>query len=167
MQTSRELGRVADKLGSIANALQVKLFYFFGFGLIASLALAWKVFSVESALWWNLLKCGLILMPVLICLAVWFGLSQLREAQNLIAQLLDDENRELANITDFNVKEPTGLRGVFTAIRAFREHQGLERVFDTLSGVALIANPLFVILAFLSMAMLSILILVAPFILLL
>lgn len=167
MQAIERLVQVVDKIGDIANALQSKLRYFVVVGGCASLALAWKVFSSESAVWWNVLKCGSVLMPAMVWVIVWVVLNQLREAPNLVAELASDENGVLASLTEFSIEEPKGLHGVFSTIRAFRKDDGLDVVFDTISGVALIANPLFAALAFLSMAVLSVLILITPLILLL
>ena len=167
MTAIQQLTLVVNKIGDIANGLQSKLSYFIGIGLLASSALAWKLFSLESALWWNIIKCGVVLLPAVIWVIVWLVLNQLRDAPNLVAELASDENGVLANLNDFSLKEPNGLRGVFSTIREFRNEDGLEVVFDTVSGVALIANPLFAVLAFLSMAVLSLLIVITPFVLLL
>ena len=166
MSSVERLTLVVNKIGEIANGLQRKLSYFVVLGLVASLALAWKAFTPESVFWWNALKCGVLLLPSLVWVIVWFVLDQLREAPNLVAELSHDENGVLANLGDFSLKEPEGLRGVFSTIKEFRKEEGFEVVFDTISGVALIANPLFAILAFLSMAVLMVLILITPFVLL-
>ncbi len=166
MSAIEQLTGVINKIGEIANGVQRKISYFVAFGLVASSALAWNLFSQESAVWWNALKCGVVLLPALIWVIVWFVLDQLREAPNLVAELRQDENGVLANLTDFSLKEPEGLRGVFSTIKEFRKEEGFEVVFDTISGVALIANPLFAILALLSMVVLGMLILITPFVLL-
>jgi len=149
MNAKEQLTRVVDKIGDIANGLQSKLRCFVVVGLAASLALAWKVFSFDSTVWWNLLKCGAVLLPSLIWVLVWFVLNQLRDAPTLVSELAADENGVLANLNEFSLKEPNGLRGVFSTVRAFRKEDGLEVIFDAVSGVALIANPLFAVLAFL------------------
>lgn len=166
MSAIEQLTGVINKIGEIANGVQRKISYFVALSLVASSALAWHFFSLESAVWWNALKCGVVLLPALIWVIVWFVLDQLREAPNLVAELRQDENGVLANLTDFSLKEPEGLRGVFSTIKEFRKEEGFEVIFDTISGVALIANPLFAILAFVSMVVLGMLILITPFVLL-
>jgi hypothetical protein len=166
MSANEELFRVVNKIGEVANAIEVKIRYFVMLGIVASSALSWTVFSVESAVWWNVLKVSMISMPALIWLLIWYVLGQLREAPELLAQLMHDEGGDLANINSFSVKEPDGLRGLLSAVREFQREDGLEIVFDTISGVTLISNPFFVLLGFLSMAALSILILIAPLLLL-
>jgi hypothetical protein len=166
MSSTEQLFHVVNKVGDIANSMQAKIRYFVFIGLIASSALAWKVFSIESAPWWNLLKCTVVLLPVLIWVTIWYVLSQLREAPELVVELMSDEGGDLANLNSFSLKEPDGLRGLVTTIRDFQSEDGLEVVFDTISGVTLMANPFFVLLAFLSMAVLSVLIMIAPFVLL-
>ena len=172
MPEPHALTRVVNRIGDIANAVQAKIRFFVVVGLVASSALAWKAFSLESAIWWNVLKCGLLVLPVLIWLLVWFVLNQLRDAPNLVADLVREEDGVLASLSETGLsqrllKEPEGLPGVFRTIREFRRQDGLELVFDTISGVTLITNPLFVILVFLSMAILSVLIIITPFVLLL
>jgi len=165
MHVAEQLKRVLDRIADIANSLQTKLAYLLGIGVIASAALAWNFFSSESALWWNVVKCGLVVFPVVVWILIWFVLNQLRDAPSLITELANDDEGVFANLGDFSVKEPDGLRGIFSTIKEFRKEDGFDVIFDTISGIALIANPLFAILAFLSMVLLLILIVITPFVL--
>ena len=167
MSSVEQLTRVVNKIGEIATGLQQKLSYFVVIGLTASLVLAWKAFNPESALWWNTVKCGLLFLPSLIWVIVWFVLDQLREAPELVAELSADEDGVIANFGDFSLNEPEGLRGVFSTIKEFRKEDGFDVVFDTISCIGLIANPLFAVLAFFCAVVLVMWILIAPFLLLL
>lgn len=164
---SEQLTLVVNKIGDIANGIQRKLRYFVVIGFAASSVLAWKVFNLESAIWWNAIKCGVLLLPALIWVIIWFVLDQLREAPELVAELSDDEDGVIANFENFSINEPEGLRGVFSTIKEFRKEDGFEVIFDTISCIGLIANPLFAVLAFFCAVVLVVLILITPFVMLL
>ncbi len=163
--TVAQFKRVIDRIAEIADAVQAKLKLFVIIGLFASTLLAWKVFSFESAIWWNGIKCGLVLMPAMVWVFAWFVFRQLRDAPKLVAELVDDKLDAVTQIRDF--KEPVGLRGLFTSIRELRSEDGLGAVFDTVSGITLIANPVFAVLACFSLAVLLVLIVITPFVMLL
>jgi len=168
MAQSAKLGviSVVNRIAEIAASALAKITWFVVVGLIASASLCWEFYSTESALWWNLVKCGVIAVPALICALVWFLLNQLRAAPELIANLAEDEDGVFANLDQFSLREPDGLRGVVSSLKEFREDDGLGVVFDTIGGVALIVNPLFALLTVLAMIGLLLLILVAPFVML-
>lgn len=167
MDEYEALSRLIDRIADIANSVQTKLNWFLGVGMLASATLVWELYSNESALWWNTVKCGLVVLPILVWVVVWLVLSQLREAPRLVAELANDDEGAFANLSDLNLKEPDGLRSVYRTIREFRKEDGFDVVFDALGGIALIANPLFFIVAFLSIVLISMLIIIAPFVLLL
>jgi len=154
------------RVGEIATSLQSKLTWFLGIGVVATLMLAWEIYSSDSALWWNVLKCGLVSLPALIWVFVWLVLNQLREAPALVAELTSDDDGVFNNLQELSVRKPSGLRGLFSTLAAFQREDGFEIVFETIGGLSLIANPLFAIVAFISMAALGMLILIAPLILL-
>jgi hypothetical protein len=106
------------------------------------------------------------LLPALLWLVIWLVLNQLRDAPKLLAELARDEHGFIANLSDFSLEQPTSLRGLYATVREFRQADGLDVVTDTISGIALIANPLFAILAFLSMPILLFLICITPLLLL-
>jgi hypothetical protein len=93
-------------------------------------------------------------------------LNQLKEAPELVSQLINDDDGLVENVQSFSLQEPDGLRGLFSTVRAFRQEEGFDVVFDTISGVGLIINPFFAFLAFLAMSLLFLFILIAPFVLL-
>jgi len=160
-----QFGRVIDQIAEIADSVHAKLTFFLVMGLLASFLLAWKVSSSESAIWWNSIKCSLVLMPATVWVFAWFVLKQLRDAPKHVAEFMDGELGVVVQLRDF--KEPMGLRGLFTSIQELRKEDSLEAVFDTISGIALIANPVFGVLALLSLAVLSLLIVITPFVMLL
>lgn len=157
---------VADRIGAIADGAQRKLRYLVLIGTIASMSLATIAFSMDSPWWWNCLKVGLLLLPAFVWCVVLLVLNQLKEAPELVSQLVNDDNGLVENIQNFSLKEPDGLRGLFSTVRAFRQEEGFDVVFDTISGVGLIINPFFAFLAFFAMAILFVFILIAPFVML-
>lgn len=157
---------LVNRIGEIAEGALAKITWFVVIGVLASGGIAWKLYSADSALWWNLIKCGLVLLPALIWALVWFVLSQLRAAPALVADLAQDDDGLLSNFDKFSLQEPNGLRGVASTLNEFRKEEGLSVIFDTIGGIALIANPLFAVVALLAMVGLFSLILIAPFVLL-
>lgn len=164
--TKEKVIALVNRIGEIASKLLAKITWFVVAGLIASVGLAWELYSSDSALWWNIIKCGFVALPALIWAFVWFVLSQLRDAPELVANLAQDEDGVFSNLDEFSIKEPNGLRGVFSTLSAFSKEDGLSVIFDTIGGITLIANPVFAIIAFVAMAILFLLILIAPFVLL-
>jgi hypothetical protein len=158
---------VAERIGSIADSTQRKCRYFVLIGAVASAVLAFYAFSIDSLWWWNALKMGVLLLPAIIWCVVLLVLNQLKEAPELISQLVNDDSGLVENIHNFSLKEPDGLRGLFSTVKAFKQEEGFEVVFDTISGIGLIINPFFAFLAFLAMTILFLFILIAPFVLLL
>lgn len=166
MSSLEKLLAVADRIGAIADGAQRKLRYFVFVGVLASSALAAIAFSIDSPWWWNTLKVGLLLLPAIIWCVVLLVLNQLKEAPELVSQLINDDDGLVENVQSFSLQEPDGLRGLFSTVRAFRQEEGFDVVFDTISGVGLIINPFFAFLAFLAMSLLFLFILIAPFVLL-
>ena len=156
---------VIDRMADIAGGVKRKLSYFVLVGVAASAFLGWSVYSQESALWWNVVKCGALALPALIWVFVWFVLAQLQQAPTLVAALIEDDDGLFCNLQNLSLSEPNGLSGVFGTIREFRQEDGPSVVFETLSGVSLLANPLFAIFAFANWAILFALIIVALLIL--
>jgi len=157
---------LVSRIGEIAEGALAKITWFVIAGLVASAGLGWKLYSADSALWWNIVKCTLVILPALIWALVWFVLSQLRDAPKLVASLAEDDDGVFSNLDQFSLKEPSGLRGVASSLNEFRKEDGLSVIFDTVGGITLIANPLFVLVAFLAMIILFLLILIAPIVLL-
>lgn len=157
---------LVSRIGEIAEGALAKITWFVVVGVLASGGIAWKLYSPDSALWWNLIKCSFVLLPALIWALVWFVLSQLRAAPELVAELAEDDDGLFSNLDKFSLQEPNGLRGVASTLNEFRKEDGLSVIFDTIGGITLIANPLFAMLALLAMVVLFLLILIAPFVLL-
>lgn len=150
-----------DRIAGIAGSLKTKLVYLLGAGTVATFYLAWQLYSAESALWWNILKCSLVILPTLVWAFIWSVLAQLQDAPSLVAKLVEDDQGVFSNIESLSLREPSGLTGVFSTLRAFRRDDGFSVVFETIGGVGLLANPLFAFIAFATLALLFLLILVA------
>lgn len=155
------VSNVVDQVAAIAAGIKRKLSYFVLFGLVATGYLAWSIYSPDSAAWWNALKCGALAIPALIWVFIWSVLAQLQQAPELVSQLMDDDDGLFANLEHLSLSEPQGLSGVFNTLREFKQEDGLSVVFETLSGVGLLANPVFAIFAFAASTVLFIFILVA------
>ncbi|RBP51632.1 hypothetical protein DFR28_1021064 [Arenicella xantha] len=152
---------IVERVGMIADSIVRKITWFVVLGVFATLYLAWNLYSAESALWWNVLKCGVIALPALLWAFVWLVLSQLRDAPSQVAGLMDADNELMLNLKSVTVGESRGLRGLFSTLNALRKEDGLSAIFDTIGGVTLLANPFFALLALVMMAVLGLLILIA------
>lgn len=167
MPLQQEIIELVQRVADIAGATQRSVSYLVFAGLLASAGLAWELYTPGGLLWWNIVKCGLILLPAIVWLFVWLVLNQLQEAPNLVAELAQQEEGMLNNLHNLSFSQPNGLKGVFTTLREFRKEDGLSIIFDTIGGISLLANPLFALMAFISAALLVLLIIAAPLILIL
>lgn len=155
-----------NRIAKIAASLQSKLTWFLRLGGLATLILVWEVYSHDAPIWWNVMKCGFVSLPALVWGFVWLVLNQLREAPALVSELAADDDGVFANLDELSLRQANGLRGLFNTLAAFRREDGFEVVFETISGVSLIANPLFAIVAIVAMGVLALLIFIAPLLLL-
>jgi len=167
MEVQSEIVDFLESLAAVAKGVQLKITWLLVAGLLAGAGLAWQVYSVDSALWWNITKCTLILLPALVWSFIWFVVGQLREAPNLAVSLASQDDGLLANIQNSNFNQKVGVRSLFSSLRAFRREEGLEVVVDTIGSVTLLANPFFVLLAFVMMVLMILLIIISPLVLLL
>lgn len=147
MSTIDHIVSAFERIGAVATGLRKWLNYFLLPALVASVYLAVKAYSVESAFWFNALKCGLLMLPVLVWAIVWFVLGQLREAPTVANQLVQDKDQLLTYLSNTDVKQVTSLRGAYSTLKVLREQEGLEEVMNTIGGVTLLINPIFAILA--------------------
>lgn len=166
MEIRAELVEFLERIAAAANSLQRKLSWLLGTGLACSGILAWQAFSPESTLWWNIVKCGFLMLPALLWLFVWSMLGQLREAPALASTLADREDSIFNNIKESGLSEAVSVRSIFSTLKAFRQEEGLSVVLDTIGNVSLLANPLFVIIALIMMVIMFFFILMTPFFLL-
>lgn len=155
-----------DRVGSIAASVQRKLLYILVVGVIASIYLVVTLYSTESAMWWNIVKSGVVVLPVIICFYVYWVLGDLSGAPVLVRELADGDDGLLVRLKQLNVTQTNGLLGLVKLLRAIRREQGLADIFDVVSGMALVANPLFMVIAFLALIGLFAMILIAPMVLL-
>jgi hypothetical protein len=151
-----------NRIGEVADGLASKVKWFALIGLAASAGLAIKLYSAESALWWNVIKCGVVSLPALIWLFVWFVLEQLREGPDKLAELSQGGADELYQQLKTSVSEPSGLRGLYSTVKALRQADGVGAIFDTIGGIGLMVNPLFALLALIAMLLLILMMLIAP-----
>lgn len=160
-----DITKLLERVSTIAAGAQRKITYLVVVGLAASAYLAWQLFNPESAVWWNAIKCGLVMLPVLVWCFIWYVLSGLQEAPQLVSKIAQQEDGVLSNLQNLSLKQPDGLRGLFSTFRTFRQEQGFSVVLDTIGGVTLLANPVFAAFAFLCAALILLLIIIAPVVL--
>lgn len=147
MPSRDDIVDLLERIADIADGVKRKLIYVLALGTIAAAYLACRLYSPEAVLWWNVLKCGLIALPSLIWLFIWSVLGQLQQAPSLIAKLVQDDQGVFANTQSLSLNQPKSLVGVFSTLRAFRREDGFSVVFDAIGGVGILANPLFALIA--------------------
>jgi hypothetical protein len=160
-----EIGDFLERLARVANTVQKRIAWFLLLGLFASFAFAWQFYSADSSAWWNILKCGLVLLPVAIWGVVWALLSQLRKAPELASSLSRNQNLAMKNLRVQMAKPKLGVIALLSTIKELRDNDAFETVTDTIGSFTLLVNPLFLIIAFAMLVILLILILLAPFLL--
>ena len=139
-----------EKIGSVAEGMRRKLGYFLLLGLAASIYIAFLAYSVDSFMWWNLIKCVAIMLPSSVLTCIWVILGQVRQAPEVASNLLDDRSEILQGLTELEISNVTSLTGAYGTLKTLRHQEGLEDVMEAISGVGLLINPLFALLAILS-----------------
>ena len=162
-----EIREFFSRLADFAETTQRRLGWFLLIAAGFSLALAVKLYSAESALWWNLIKCGLVLVPTLIWALIWSLLTQIREAPEVVTELATQHNLSFSDLRARVADDKPGLISLFGTIREIRNNEAYESVSEAIGSVTVLANPLFMIIAFAALAILFILTLVSPFLLML
>lgn len=161
MPTRADIIDFFEQIASVAERAQRKVFYLLGVGVLATGYLVFELVSVASPLWWNVLKGTLVAIPALIWLFVWSVLDSLTQAPASVAKLADEDNELLTELQSLSVNKPGTVRGVFSALRAFRREDGFGILFDAVGGIGMMVNPLFLLLAFMALPLLLILIVIA------
>jgi len=158
----QKLATLVKRISSIAGATQKGLSYFLCVGGLATVYLVWASYSAESELWWNVLKGVLLIWPVAILLFVWSVLGQLSEVPESVAKLNQDTRTAYAGIKEVKIREPKGLRGMFSVLNTFRREDSLSVIFDTVGGISLLVNPFFLFVISLSSVFVVLFTLTAP-----
>lgn len=152
---------LVKSVARIAGATQKGLTYFLAPGALATAYCIFLSYSGDSAVWWTVLKIVLLIWPALLLLFVWSVLGDLRDAPDFVGKLNQDTKVAFSGLKEVKVKEPKGLRGMFSVLNQFRREGSLGDVFDTVGSITLIVNPVFLFLAFLSAVILLLLSFVA------
>ena len=150
-KTQEQVIAVVKRIAAIAGTTQNFLTYILGVGALATFYLMWLAYSADSTIWWNIVKGLLLIWPVSILGFTWTVLGQLHEVPEAVGKLNQDTQTAYAGIKEVKIREPKGLRGMFSVLNAFRREGSLGTVFDTVSGITLLLNPLFLFVGFLSL----------------
>lgn len=165
MTDKDKMSEFFDRLGTSAAIVQKRLNWFLGLGLLATFYLAFKLYSSDSAIWWNVVKCSTVSLPALILGVFWYCLGQVSEAPRLVNQLAADKEGIVDDIQSFRLEQNSGLRGVLRTLNQFRQYEGLSVMMETIGGITLLINPVFLLLTLVAVIGLLVLILLLPFLL--
>ena len=153
--------KLVRAVAGIAGATRNGLSYLLVPGALATAYCVFLSYSADSTIWWNVLKISLLVWPVLLLLFVWSVLGDLRDAPESVGKLNQDTKVAFSGLKEVKIQEPKGLRGMFRVLNQFRREGSLGDVFDTVSSITLIVNPVFLFVAFLSAVILTLLSFVA------
>lgn len=159
-----KLEEILRGTANVAGSLQSKVGFFTLLGFIASVSIAWMFYSSESSFIWNLVKCGTVLMPAMVLTCVWLVLGKVVDAPKQISMLANEEGL-ISNLQKLGIKKPDSFRGLISTVRAIRNEDGLGSITEAIGGIVLLSNPVFLLFAFISLAILIVLIIIAPFVL--
>ncbi len=160
------LANLFEQVADIAQSIQKKLAWFLLLAVVCVAVLAFKLISAEHSVWWNVFVGLTIGLPLLVWVFIWYVLGQLCDAPDLAADLMKDQDGALANLGEISVSQPNGLRGLAATVQQFRQHDGLETVFDAIKGIGLLISPVFLVLSIVFLFGLIGLILLTPIVLL-
>jgi hypothetical protein len=163
MPTQTKVVEFLERLANVASSVQRKLSWLVWIGLVCSAVLAWLAVDMDSATGWNVVKCGLIMLPSLVWGLVWSILGQLKEAPEIAGALASRDDSLFQNIQVSGFNDAVSI---FSTLRAFRQEDGLAVVVDTIGNVTLLTNPVFAIVAFIMMTVMIIFSVISPIILL-
>ena len=141
---------VFDRIGAIAETVFKRVRILLLFALVSTIYLASNLYAPESPWWWNLTKCLAPVFPVLVWGLVLALLNQIKQAPDVARELISDDDGILHNLADLDLKQVSSLRGAYTTLKRIRGEESLGEVMDTVSGVGILLNPLFLILALLT-----------------
>ncbi len=164
---SKELEEIIQSVATVAGSLNRKIGVFAFIGLVASFAIAYLVYSADSSLGWNLVKCGIVMLPAVVICIIWQTLTKLVDAPNQLSVLTKRDGDIVTNFKTTGLKGPKSIRGLISTIRTIRNDENLGNIAQAIGGIALLANPAFLFVTFISIAFLLVLIIVAPFVLIL
>lgn len=161
---SKEVVQAFNLVGSIAGGLKKSIFYVLISGVGAISYLSWQWIDFSTSFTWIILK----LLPFLAPLALWgllyFVISELAELPSLVKIAKTDGENAIQSIKNRNEapEKPKGFFGKLKSLfRVLRGAGNLSAIVGAVQGVALIANPIFALLIFISGLVLSLLIFIA------
>jgi len=77
----------------------------------------------------------------------------LHEAPESVGKLNQDTRIAYAGMKEVKIREPKGLRGMFRVLNTFRREGSLGTVFDTVGGITLLLNPIFLFIVCLALVL--------------
>ena len=141
---------VFDRIGGIAETVFKRVRILLLFALLAAIYLASQLYALESPWWWNLVKILAPVFPVLVWGFVLALLNQIKQAPGVARELISDDDGLLHNLADLDLKQVSSLRGAYTTLKRIRGEESLGEVMETISGVGVLLNPFFLVLALLT-----------------
>ena len=115
---------------------------------IASLYLAGLLFALESSIWWNTVKVIAVLIPAILWAFLWFMLAQLQSLPEHVKSLSVSNDTDPNNLLSGLQQTAKESRGIFRVIRLLwqvKSHEGMAAVIESVGGLGLLLNPLFLI----------------------
>lgn len=141
------LGEWVDDVAQVAQKLESFVGWVLLLGVVCLISIGIKFYSPDAQSWWTFVSVGVLALPVLVWFIFWRIIKQLVDAPGEMADLAKDENSPLGSamlgLRSGSYKKPKGIFSLLGSVRELRKTDGFDAVFDTVSGIALLANPLF------------------------
>lgn len=150
-ETFDQLLQVSRQVAGIAQSIHRKIILYVILGAVGSGALVWQFYAVDNALWHNVILIVLLFLPALIWLIFLSLLSQVTDLPEQISEVVE-QRAELGVISQqFTTQQKSeGLRALLSMFRRLKASGLLEEVLGATASLSLLANPLFLILLFIS-----------------
>ncbi|MCH2189415.1 MAG: hypothetical protein MK188_00630 [Gammaproteobacteria bacterium] len=150
MDVIEHIVSVFEHIASVAESVLKSVRIILFFAGLALIYIASQFYSSESSWWWNIIKCGIPAIPVIVWGIVYSLLNQVKEVPETAREVVIDEDGLLKNLSELDIQQVSSIRGAYSTLKSFRHQEGLEEVMETISGVGILINPFFFVLALLT-----------------
>lgn len=152
---SSELQQFAERVAEIATSISRSVLLFVVLVSVAVGYLCWRLFSVDASAatglnWWAIVLAALICTPAFIWWVLYFCLNQLIGLPDTVKRIARESIGDSFTQVRSSFGENSNRFGLFKSLRAlfqlFRSRGDFIELLLSIRGVAIIANPLFLVL---------------------
>ena len=166
--SSKGNSQLFKTVASIASSLKNSILYVLIGGASAVFFLAWQWIDFSTGYMWIILKAIPLLLPLALWGLLYLVIVELAELPNRAKTAKQDGGAVAQRLKGDHPKvdKPASFFGKLKSLfRVLRSAGNLAAIFDAVTGVILIANPIFGLLIFISGLLLTLLMLTAMLVL--